>query len=64
MKAIIIHPQSPEQINIFESLAKAFNIPFEIGDIKAAEYEAMLKESYQQAAEGKVTKIAVKDLWK
>lgn len=64
MKAITIHPQSNEQIDIFKALAKAFDIPFEVEDIKATEYENMLKESHQQAIDGKTTKIAIEDLWK
>jgi hypothetical protein len=64
MEAIIIHPESKEQITVFEALAKAFNIAFEITGDESTGYEAMLKESYQQAKEGKTTKITVGDLWK
>ena len=64
MGTITIHPVSKEQIKVFEALANAFNIAFEITDEEPTEYEAMLKESYQQAKNGNVTKIAVGDLWK
>lgn len=64
METILIYPKSKEQVKLFEQMAKALKIPFEVGGKKAVEYEAMLKESYQEAQDGKVTIIATEDLWK
>jgi len=64
MEAITIHPKSKEQIKAFAQLAKAFDLNFEVESKKSRDYEAMLKESYQQAKDGKTVKIDIKDLWK
>ncbi len=65
MDAILIHPKSEEQEKIFEQLAKVLQVPFEKIKVKHnEEYEAMLKESYQQAKAGKTVKLAISELWK
>lgn len=53
--------KSKEQTKAFEQLAKAFNLFFEVVNEPSIEYEAMLKESYQQAKEGKREKIAIEN---
>ena len=65
MDAILIHPKSEEQTKIFEQLAKVLELPFEKIKVKQnQDYEAMLKESYQQAKNGKTVKMNISDLWK
>jgi hypothetical protein len=65
MEAIIIHPKSEEQFQVFEHMAKVLKVPFQkINSKHNLEYEALLKESFQQAKDGKTVKIRAEELWK
>jgi antitoxin component of RelBE/YafQ-DinJ toxin-antitoxin module len=68
MEAIIIPPKNKEQSNLFEQLAKTLKIPFEKTKEKIGTYNddfvSKMKESRQQAKEGKTVKINLDEIWK
>jgi len=68
METIIIHPKNKEQSNLFEQLANALKVPFEKNKKESPHYNpefvAKMKESRQQAREGKTVKINLDDIWK
>lgn len=68
METITIHPQNKEQLNALKILLKAMKIPFEKKKSEKEAYNpefvAKMRESRQQAKEGKTVKIHLEDLWK
>ena len=63
MKSITIHPQTKEQIHLFEQLAKALHIPFEKKEEKSPydpEFVARIKKAEKR---GNYTDIDVNDIW-
>ena len=67
MKTIILHPQSKEQISLFEQLAKALNIPFEKKEEKSPydpKFVKKILDGSKEISEGKGVKIKTEDLWK
>jgi len=68
MKSITIHPQSKEQIRLFEQLAKALHLPFEKKEEKSPydpEFVAQLKKEerrgYYTEIEAERIKTAIAD---
>lgn len=67
MNTIILHPKSKQEATLFEDLARALKVPFEKGDEKSpyeASFVAKVKESRQQANEGKTVKVTLDEIWK
>lgn len=68
MEAIIIHPKTKEQANLFEQLAKTLKVPFEktkkTDSHYNTEFEKKMKESCRQAEKGQTVKINLDDIWK
>ena len=68
METITIHPKNKEQASLFEQLAKTLKVPFEKSEKKVnhynAEFEAKMRESRKQAAQGKTVKINLDEIWK
>jgi hypothetical protein len=60
----IIHPETTEQENALKAFMKALKIKFEVSKEKPydPEFVAKIKESRQQAKEGKTTRVEKKDL--
>ena len=66
MKSILIHPQSREQVHLFEQLAKVLNIPFEKKEEKSPydpKFVAQIKKAEKDIKAGRVTKIDPSDIW-
>jgi hypothetical protein len=67
METIIIHPSSKEQATLFEDLAKALKVPFETRLVKSPydkNFVAKVKQSRQQAKQGKTVKVSLDSIWK
>ncbi len=70
MEALIIHPKSKEEKATLKSILKALKIDFSLSTeakVKSkynAAFVKKIQESSKQAKQGKVTKIAIKNLWK
>ena len=67
METIIIHPSSKEQATLFEDLARALKVPFETGKSKSPYDKAFVskvKQSRQQAKQGKTVKVSLDSIWK
>jgi len=67
MSTLLVHTQDNNQLNATEAFLKALKIPFEkVDDTNEydPEFVAKIEKSLQQAAEGKVVKIDLDDIWK
>jgi len=69
MATLIIHPQSEEQENLFEQLAKALKVPFEKSEESLYDSEFVKKiqqgmEDEQNGLGRKVTLEELDNLWK
>lgn len=68
METLIIHPKNKEQRNALEIILKAMKVPFEAKNDEKSLYNSAfvekMRESRQQAMEGKTEKINLEDLWK
>ena len=67
METITLHPKSKQEATLFEDLARALKVPFEKGEEKSpydAAFVAKVKESKQQANEGKTVKVTLDEIWK
>lgn len=62
----IIHPETTEQENALKAFIKALKIKFEVSKEKPydPDFVAKIKESRQQAKEGKTVKMDLDDIWK
>jgi hypothetical protein len=62
----IIHPETIEQENALKAFVKALKIKFEVSTEKPydTDFVAKIKESRQQANEGKTVKMDLDDIWK
>lgn len=62
----IIHPETTEQENALKAFIKALKIKFEVSKEKPydPDFVAKIKESRQQAKEGKTVKLDLDDIWK
>jgi regulator of RNase E activity RraB len=62
-----IHTINSEQENLLKAFVKAFKLKYEILKKEKPynpEFVAKIKESQQQAKDGKTVKIALDDIWK
>lgn len=66
MNSILIHPHSKEQEEIFEKMAKAFKVPYEIKEDSPykEEFVEMVKEAEIEYQAGKGEKINLDDIRK
>ena len=66
MNSILIHPHSKDQEEIFEKIAKAFNIPYEIKEDSPykKEFVDMVKEADAEYHSGMGEKINLDDICK
>ncbi len=62
----IVHPETTEQENALKAFIKALKIKFEVSKEEPydPEFVAKIKESRQQAREGKTVKLDLDDIWK
>ena len=66
METILIRPKSKEQIKVFEEMAKALKIPFELKEDSRykPEFIAMVRKADKDFESGKGKKIKLDDIWK
>lgn len=66
METILIRPKSKDQIKVFEEMAKALRVPFEVkeGSPYNPEFVAMVKKADKDFKNGKGKKIKLDDIWK
>ena len=66
MNSILIHPKSKEQEEIFEKMAKALKIPYEIKDDSPykEEFVEMVRDAEVEYQSGKGEKINLDDICK
>ncbi len=69
MATIIIHPESEEQENLFEQLAKMLNVPFEKSEESPynPEFVKMIEQGKEDIKNGlgrKITLEELDNLWK
>lgn len=66
MNSILIHPSSKEQEEIFEKMAKALKIPYEIkvDSPYKKEFVEMVREAEAEYQSGKGKKIKLDDICK
>jgi hypothetical protein len=66
MNSILIHPHSKEQEELFEKMAKAFNVPYEIKEDSPyrEEFVEMVREAEEEYLSGKGKKINLDDICK
>lgn len=69
MATLIIHPQSEEQENLFEQLAKALNVPFEKSEVTSynPEFVKKIEQGIEDSKNGLGRKISLEELdnlWK
>jgi len=62
----IIHPETTEQENALKAFIKALKIKFEVSKEKPydPDFVTKIKESRQQAKDGKTVKMDLDDIWK
>ena len=63
---VIIHPETTEQEDALKAFAKALKMKFELAKEKPydADFIDKIKESRQQAREGKTARIELDNIWK
>ena len=65
METLIVHPENKEQLAVLKAVIKALKITFETEKSPyKPQFVAKIKESQQQARDGKITVIKTQDLWK
>ncbi|RNI38850.1 hypothetical protein EFY79_04090 [Hanamia caeni] len=66
METILIHTESKEQIKVFEQMAKALKVPFEIkqGSPYKPEFVEMVRQADKDFKKGKGKKVKLDDIWK
>jgi restriction endonuclease len=66
METILIRPNSKEQIKVFEQMAKALKVPFEIKKESPynPEFVAMVKQADKDFKNGKGKKMKLDEIWK
>ena len=66
MNSILIHPHSREQEEIFEKMAKALRVPYEIKEDSPykEEFVEMVREAEEEYLSGKGKKINLDDICK
>ncbi|HEY9340784.1 MAG TPA: DUF2683 family protein [Hanamia sp.] len=68
METITIHPQSKEQANLFEQLAKTLKVPFEKTKKSKSPYDTAFEKKMKKAEEdkkaGRYKAIKTADIWK
>lgn len=66
MEAILIHTESKEQIKVFEQMAKALKVPFEIKQESPykPEFVEMVRQADKDFKNGKGKKVKLDDIWK
>ncbi len=70
MTTIVIHPQSAEQENLFEQLAKVLNVPFEKSEEESPydpEFVKKIEQGIEDVKNGlgrKITLEELDNLWK
>jgi hypothetical protein len=66
METILIRPKSREQIKVFEEMAKALKVPFEVKEENPynPEFVKMVKQADKDFENGKGKKIKLDDIWK
>lgn len=66
MNSILIHPKSKEQEEIFEKMAKALKIPYEIKNdsLYKEEFVEMVRDAEVEYQSGKGKKINLDDICK
>lgn len=62
----IVHPETTEQENALKAFIKALKIKFEVSKEEPydPEFVAKIKESRQQAREGRTVQLDLDDIWK
>ena len=66
METILIRPKSKGQIKVFEEMAKALKLPFEVKEDSPynPEFVTMVKQADKDFKNGKGKKIKLDDIWK
>jgi hypothetical protein len=66
MEILLVQPENKEQLKAVKAVLKLMNINFTSRKETTykPEFIKKIQESQQQAKDGKVTTIAVEDLWK
>jgi hypothetical protein len=66
METILIRPKSKEQIKVFEEMAKALKLHFEVKEDSPynSEFVAMVNQADKDFKNGKGKKIKLDDIWK
>ena len=67
MGSLIIHFDNNEQLSVFEAMAKALKLSFQVKKENKSynpEWVEMMNRSVKQAKEGKITTIKTENLWK
>ena len=66
METILIRPKSKEQIKVFEEMAKALNLSFEVKEDNPykPEFVARVKQADKDFKSGKGKKVKLVDIWK
>jgi hypothetical protein len=66
METILIHTESKEQIKVFEQMAKALKVPFEIKQESPykPEFVEMVRQADKDFKNGKGKKVKLDDIWK
>jgi len=65
MEIILARPENKEQLNAIKAVLKALNIDYITKKETAynPEFVEKIRESRNQAKEGKLTKFSIEDLW-
>ena len=66
METILIRAKSKDQIKVFDEMAKALKLPFEVKEDSPynPEFEAMVEQADKDFKSGNGKKIKLDDIWK